>query len=193
MLKPLAEEERLRAELQRARAALVHLQDVGRLGTWERDETTGRVEWSEGLEHLVGFDPQTEPGLDVWLDRVLPADRPRVRRTIREGVESRSGYSYECRIRVGGEERLIHADARVTRDASGSATRVTGIVQDITDWQRSEAALAQSEAMQTAVIDAALDCVIVMNAHGLVVEWNQAAEKTFGWSRAEAVGQELAR
>ena len=92
----------------------------------------------------------------------------------------------------GGEERLLHVDARIARDADSRALRVDGIIQDVTDWQRSEAARAQSEAVQTAVIDAALDTVIVINAHGLVVEWNKAAQRTFGWTRAEAVGQELA-
>ena len=121
-----------------------------------------------------------------------PDDRARVAETIHAGVGHGQGYQYECRIRVGGEDRLMHVDALIGRDAAGRPIRVNGIVQDITDWQRSEAALAQSEAVQTAVVDAALDSVVVINAHGLIVEWNNAAETTFGWSRAEAVGQELA-
>ena len=113
--------------------------------------------------------------------------------TIVAGLAQGPGYEYECRIRVGGEERLLHADARMARDARQPCAPVLhGIIQDVTDWQRSEAARAQSEAVQTAVIDAALDTVIVINAHGLVVEWNKAAQRTFGWTRAEAVGQELA-
>jgi PAS domain S-box-containing protein len=192
MLKPLPEEERLRAELERARGALAHMQEVARLGTWERDETTGVVEWSQGLESLLGFGPQTQRAVETWLALVHPDDRARVAETIHAGVEYGQGYQYECRIRVGGEDRLMHVDALTTRDAAGRVVRVNGIVQDITDWQRSEAALAQSEAVQTAVVDAALDSVVVMNAHGLIVEWNNAAETTFGWSRADAVGQELA-
>jgi PAS domain S-box-containing protein len=42
------------------------------------------------------------------------------------------------------------------------------------------------------VIDTALDCVIVMDHRGDVVEWNPAAETTFGWRRDEAVGACLA-
>lgn len=44
----------------------------------------------------------------------------------------------------------------------------------------------------SAVLSAALDCVIVMDSAGLVREFNPAAERTFGWTRAEAVGQTLA-
>ena len=86
----------------------------------------------------------------------------------------------------------MHVDGRVERDEHGDATRVTGVIQDITDWQLSEAALAQSQAIQTAVVDAALDCVIVINGDGRIVEWNTAAEVAFGYERVEALGKELA-
>jgi diguanylate cyclase (GGDEF)-like protein/PAS domain S-box-containing protein len=43
-----------------------------------------------------------------------------------------------------------------------------------------------------AVLEAALDCIVVMAADGSVAEWNPAAEQTFGYTREEAVGSELA-
>ncbi len=42
------------------------------------------------------------------------------------------------------------------------------------------------------VLAAALDCIVAMDATGRVVEWNTAAERTFGWSHDEAFGRELA-
>jgi diguanylate cyclase (GGDEF)-like protein/PAS domain S-box-containing protein len=42
------------------------------------------------------------------------------------------------------------------------------------------------------LLDAALDCIAVMAADGSVVDWNPAAERTFGYSREEALGRELA-
>ena len=43
-----------------------------------------------------------------------------------------------------------------------------------------------------ALLLAALDCVVTMDHAGHVVEWNPAAEHTFGWSAAEAAGREMA-
>lgn len=37
-------------------------------------------------------------------------------------------------------------------------------------------------------IDALLDAVVVMGADGIIRQWNTSAERTFGWSAAEAVG-----
>ncbi len=42
------------------------------------------------------------------------------------------------------------------------------------------------------VFRASLDAVVIMDAHGLVRDWNPAAERTFGYSRAEALGREVA-
>jgi len=39
------------------------------------------------------------------------------------------------------------------------------------------------------IIDRAHDAFISLNAEGLITEWNTQAVHTFGWSRAEAVGQ----
>jgi PAS domain S-box-containing protein len=46
--------------------------------------------------------------------------------------------------------------------------------------------------LSTAILEAALDCVIVIDHAGRVGEFNPAAERTFGYSREEAIGRELA-
>src|SRR3954468_7889686 len=44
----------------------------------------------------------------------------------------------------------------------------------------------------SAYLDAAIDCVIVADASGRIVEFNPAAERTFGYSREEALGRTMA-
>ncbi len=51
------------------------------------------------------------------------------------------------------------------------------------------AALRESEARFRLTIEAALDAVIVTDDQSTITEWNPQAEATFGWTRAEAVGQ----
>src|SRR5205807_3273178 len=48
------------------------------------------------------------------------------------------------------------------------------------------------EMLYRGILENALDCIITMDAAGRVVEFNPAAERTFGFSRQEAVGKELA-
>lgn len=56
---------------------------------------------------------------------------------------------------------------------------------------QSESALAGSQARASAIVGASLDAVVVMDALGRIVEWNPSAEKIFGYTRDEAVGQDL--
>ncbi|HEY8161830.1 MAG TPA: PAS domain S-box protein [Methylocystis sp.] len=48
------------------------------------------------------------------------------------------------------------------------------------------------EAIHAAVVDSALDCIVVIDAQGRVVEFNPAASTTFGYSREEAIGKTVA-
>ena len=62
------------------------------------------------------------------------------------------------------------------------------------DAQREEAiaSLEHREAHQHSILDAALDGVVSIDEAGLITYWNPQAERIFGWSSKEAVGQELA-
>jgi PAS domain S-box-containing protein len=46
--------------------------------------------------------------------------------------------------------------------------------------------------IRAAILKASLDCVITIDDEGRIIEFNSAAEQTFGFSRAEAVGKPLA-
>src|SRR5260370_28157146 len=48
------------------------------------------------------------------------------------------------------------------------------------------------EMLYRGILDNALDCIISMGADGRVIEFNPAAERTFGFARQEAIGKELA-
>lgn len=49
-----------------------------------------------------------------------------------------------------------------------------------------------SPALAASILQAALDCIIVIDQHSRVVEWNGAAEKTFGYTRTDAIGKAIA-
>jgi PAS domain S-box-containing protein len=60
------------------------------------------------------------------------------------------------------------------------------------DAARLRERLRNAESLNAAVLSTALDCIIIIDHRGRVVEWNPAAERTFGFSRSEALGRELA-
>jgi PAS domain S-box-containing protein len=53
------------------------------------------------------------------------------------------------------------------------------------------AALHASEVLNAAITASALDCIIAIDEEGLVIEFNPAAEQTFGYTRADAIGRPI--
>ncbi len=64
----------------------------------------------------------------------------------------------------------------------------------IADERRREALsqVAESDARAHLILDTAHDAFVGMNAGGRIVAWNAQAEQTFGWTREEALGRNLA-
>ena len=58
--------------------------------------------------------------------------------------------------------------------------------------RRLEGMFRDEEARKTAILQSALDCIITMDTQGRIIEFNPAAEQTFGYSLAEVSGQHLA-
>ena len=57
---------------------------------------------------------------------------------------------------------------------------------------KSTLTLRESEARRAAILDTALDSVIAMDHQGRIVDFNPAAERTFGYRRDEVIGKTLA-
>jgi len=80
------------------------------------------------------------------------------------------------------------AQHRAQRRAEDSARRAA---ESALSAQTSAAVLRDSEARKAAILEGALDCIITIDDQGRVIDWNPAAEQTFGYTRAAALGQTL--
>jgi len=64
--------------------------------------------------------------------------------------------------------------------------------RDITDRKQAEAALEASGRQTRQILETAHDAFVAIDAAGIVTDWNPQAEESFGWSRDEAIGRDLA-
>lgn len=60
-----------------------------------------------------------------------------------------------------------------------------------TERKRVTDALRDSEARMRGILNAATDCIVTMDHQGRIVEFNPAAERTFGYARAAAIGEKV--
>ncbi len=91
-----------------------------------------------------------------------------------------------------GVARPITDSGAPIRDAHGRLRGVVLVFRDRTEERQAEQTLRDSEARKSAILDAALDSIISMDHTGAITEFNPAAERTFGYSRADAIGRSLA-
>ncbi|MHB8883776.1 MAG: PAS domain S-box protein [Methylovirgula sp.] len=70
-------------------------------------------------------------------------------------------------------------------DASGVLTGAVNILIDLTERQEAEAA-AQRLA---AIVESSDDAILAKNLDGIIMSWNEGAERLFGYSAEEAIGQ----
>ena len=95
-------------------------------------------------------------------------------------------------IAKDGREHAIDDRAAPIRDADGAIQGVVLVFRDVTERRRVDQNLQESEARKAAILDSALDSIVTIDHTGKVLDFNPAAERTFGFSRAEAIGREMA-
>jgi PAS domain S-box-containing protein len=66
-----------------------------------------------------------------------------------------------------------------------------GVVEDITDRKRAEAAHRESRQALEAVIQSSAAAIIALDLQGNVTRWNPSAERLLGWTEAEVLGRPL--
>jgi PAS domain S-box-containing protein len=126
-----AAEQRLRESEQRHRFAL----ETARIGAWDLDLVDYRAFRSIEHDHIFGY-PELlqEWTYEMFLEHVLPEDRAMVDGKFQRAVESQGDWNFECRIlRADGELRWIWGAGRYHQYSVGTARRMAGIVQDVTE------------------------------------------------------------
>jgi len=64
-------------------------------------------------------------------------------------------------------------------------------IVDISDQVQFDEGIRQQEEILRSTMDAAHDAIIMIDPAGVITAWNRAAERIFGWSKAEAIGRDL--
>jgi diguanylate cyclase (GGDEF)-like protein/PAS domain S-box-containing protein len=74
----------------------------------------------------------------------------------------------------------------------GTATSLEGILGSRPLFEGRTDGRRLQDSLSSALLQASVDCVIAVDGEGRIVEWNPAAEHTFGHSRERALGADLA-
>jgi len=137
-------EEALRQSDARRRFAL----EAAKLGDWELDLATMQAKRSLLRDQIFGYESLLpEWSFDIFLHHVHPDDREWVRENFMACISQGRRWDFECRIVwPNGDIRWIWACGSHYHDLSSDASRMFGIVEDITERKLAEEELRESEA-----------------------------------------------
>ncbi|MDM8531780.1 PAS domain S-box protein [Anaerolineales bacterium HSG25] len=90
-----------------------------------------------------------------------------------------------------GELHWEYTTISPVKDKAGKTTHYLAIKDDITARKQVEEALQRSEEMFRSIGSSAQDAIVLMDIEGNISYWNEAAEKIFGYTKIEVIGQHL--
>jgi len=91
--------------------------------------------------------------------------------------------------KANGERRIIMSYPEPIFDDSGRITGAINMLLDITDKKASEKDIA----WLASIVQSSDDAIISKTLNGLITSWNPAAEKLFGYTAEEMIGQSITR
>ncbi len=141
------------------------------------------------LDELIGHNTRgadwqawTEDGED------LPWDGRPLAITLRTGEPVRD-YVFGINRVCDGDRRWIRASTEAIFGDDGDVAAAVACITDITEQRTEQRQLQESREHLQAIIDASPPGIITVNMEGIVTSWSPSAERIFGWSADEVIGE----
>lgn len=149
---------------------------------------------NETAEALTGWRSQEAAGqpLETVFRIIAESDRRTVESPV--SVALREGRivglaNHTILIARDGTERAIDDSAAPIRDGRGELVGVVLVFRDISNTRQAELAALRL----AAIVEGSDDAIVSKNLNGIVMTWNPGAERIFGYSAEEMIGQSIVR
>jgi PAS domain S-box-containing protein len=90
-----------------------------------------------------------------------------------------------------GKETPVDENASPIKDERGNTVGVVLVFQDVSERKRAQEALKASQDYAQSIIESSLDMVIAVDLERKIIEFNKAAEETFGYKKEEVLGRHI--
>lgn len=177
------------------RQSQMHLQEasrVAKLGAWELDLRSQKLNWSWTTKviHEVpsDYEPELESALDFYPEGEM---RDRISESVELAIRNGEPFDEELQIRgSSGRLKWVRALGRAEM-LEGQCVRLYGVFQDIDDERRQREESEKNASLLSSIIDGATEVgVIATDLEGTITVFNAGAERLLGYRAEELVGKE---
>lgn len=166
--------------------------DGSGIGTWNLDLSSRKLIWSAATRNLFGISRDEPVSYEIFLSLLEPQDREYTELAIKRSVETGCNLDIQYRVR-GAHERghWLRARGSVVKGNDDTPLHLSGIVLDIDDQKQIEEALRTREGHLRSILETIPDAMIVIDGRGIMQFFSSAAERQFGYTEQEAIGQNV--
>tara|TARA_R110000744_G_scaffold201279_1_gene320459 strand:- start:2320 stop:7266 length:4947 start_codon:yes stop_codon:yes gene_type:complete len=172
-----------RKKIEESEARLKEAQALSHIGNWGIDITTGVNTWSDEFYKICGIKPgDIKPSSEGFLSFIHPEDAAYVKEAIHKTFETFVASHFYSRIFTrDGILKYVYSEWRFEMDENDNPIRLYGVLQDIT-----ERTLAKEKLELTQfTFDHASDAIFWMTSDARIVDVNEAACHSLGYTRQE--------
>ncbi|HEY8034629.1 MAG TPA: PAS domain S-box protein [Methylobacter sp.] len=155
---------------------------------WEQD-TDGYYSYSSAaVTQILGYRPDEVLGRH-YTEFLTPQDKANQQRY---ATSHQPFYALLAHYRhKDGHQILTESTGLPIINAQGRLIKWRGVDRDITARMHFQDALIESEKRIRLIIESSLSAIVIMDSYGIIIDWNHPAERTFGWTKEEAIGRRL--
>ncbi len=149
-----------------------------------RDASNAITLWNRGAERTYGYTQEEALGRSPHelLQTVPPISLEEIYERLRHKGYWEGELRHTCK---DGRQIVVESRWATVRNAQGEVASVLEITRDMTEHRRDEVRLRQA----AAIIENSDDAIISKDLDGRILSWNRGAERLYGYTAEEAVGQ----
>ncbi|WP_199140455.1 PAS domain-containing sensor histidine kinase [Pedobacter sp. ASV12] len=143
--------------------------------------------WNPAAERIFGYTATEMLGQSIL--KIIPADRHHEETTILRILGSGGRLDHFETKRITKDKRILDVSLTISpiKNKAGEITGVSKIARDITELRKQE----EKEAVLAAIIESTDDAIISKTLTGIITSWNPSAQRMFGYSSEEMIGQSI--
>jgi PAS domain S-box-containing protein len=143
--------------------------------------------WNPAAEALFGYTPAE--AVHQPIDLIVPAERRAQEAALLHQIGRGISIDHFETVYLTKAGRAIDVSLAVSPilGPEGQITGMAKVIRNISNRLRAE----EARGRLAAIVDSSDDAIVSKTLEGIVTSWNRAAERLFGYTAAEAVGQSI--
>lgn len=187
----LTEKKRIERALIESEERLKLALKAAGLGCFDWSPMDNLTHWDKRMHDLFGLDPSDPIDRSIFFFQSIHQDdrewlQERFKTMLAQGSDMNTFESKFRIIRNGNTAHMVSAGI-IMRTTTGEVQRLIGTMQDVTE----RVSINEQLKNQATLLNIVSDAIIITDTKYAVLYWNKAAEKMYGWTAEEVIGQPL--